>query len=175
MPSHTEIRSKKTGIPFPCYRGSTSWVPGSGATDVATFTAGNRRVHIAAVYIQASQTANALGNFRMFRRLSPNSGGTSTVLATICKCDLNAPDPTAVFRTYTASPDTLGTADGVIRTSPVPVSTASGGFGPITWEFIPNLPNGIVLRPGDIVAFDIGDISGTATAYLTIVWAEDTD
>ena len=111
----------------------------------------------------------------MFRRLTANNGGTSAALGTVCKCDLDAPDPTAVFRTYTAPPATLGTADGVIRTSPVPVSTASGGFGPIIWEFIPNLPNGIVLRPWDIVAFDIGGISGTATAYLTVVWAEDTD
>lgn len=119
MTTHAEIRSKKTGIPFPCYRASTAWIPGPGATDVATFTAGNRRVHIAAVYI----------------RLHPGVPDGQR--------PRHLPDVSAA------------------------VSQQRGHLG--------GPGNRLQMRPGDMVSFDIGDISGTATAYLTIVWAEDTD
>ena len=83
----------RTGIPFPGYRASGSWVPGASNTEIATIVAGARRFHLSRVWVSASQQTNATLVFRLHRKTADNQGGTSSDLTT-CKHENLQPDAT---------------------------------------------------------------------------------
>lgn len=169
--AHEFLITRSTGRPFPSYRASARWVPGAGATDMAIFKAGARRVHVSRIFISAKQTANGVVDFRLMRKATATSGGGTVV--TPAKGETLTADPTATLTIFTTPPTTLGTDDGAIRTTPSVISGGGAQAGIEKWTFIPETPEGLCLRSGESLGVRIDNLSDTGTAYLTVEWYED--
>lgn len=93
----------RTGRPFPMYRASSSWIPGTSFSEIATFRAGTKRVHVTRIWVSVSQSANGLVVFRIYRKTADNVGGTSSNVVP-CKHETLDTAPTAFLRAYTRIP-----------------------------------------------------------------------
>lgn len=164
----------RTGRPFPMYRASSSWIPGTAFSEIATFKGGTKRVHVTRIWISVSQSANGIVQFRAYRKTGDNVGGTSSNVVP-CKHETLDTAPTALLRAYTAHPDSVGAEDGVIRTTPLLISGGGAQVGPVEWSFIPETPEGIVLCPGEMLGFRAVNMDPTGTFYCTIEWCENPD
>lgn len=120
------------------------------------------------------QSANGIVGLKLLRRLSVNSGGTSTTVSP-AKGDMATVDPTAAMQAYTVAPTSLGTADGAIRTTPQLISGGGAQTGIVEWRFTPETPRGIVLNPGEILAVQAVGADPTGTIYMTFEWYENLD
>lgn len=164
----------RTGRPFPVYRASSSWVPGENFSELAVLKAGSKRVHVTRIWVSVSQSANGLVVFRIYRKTADNVGGTSSNVVP-CKHEYSDASPTAIMRTYTAHPDSVGAEDGAIRTTPLLISGGGIQTGPVEWVFAPTSPEGIVLAPGEMLGLRAGNMDPTGTFYCTIEWCENPD
>ena len=169
-----ELDSRRTGTPFPSFRASSSWIPGTSHTELATIVAGSRRAHISRIWISAAQAANSVVKFRVYRKAADNTGGTSSNIVP-CKHENTSPDPTAVVRVYTAAPAAVGTEDGAIRTTPILISGGGVQTAPVEWNFVPSLPEGLILAPGEKLGIRAVDMDATGTFFLTVEWYENPD
>lgn len=165
------LHSIRYGGLYPCFRASGAWLPGASPTDIATLEATTKRVFISRVWMSATQAENAILVFTAQRRATKTTGGTP-VAPTVTKHDTQSPNATATGYKYTGAP-VAGASGGTIRETPILFSGGGSAAGVVAWEFIPSSPRGIVLNPGEQVALSIGNLSNTATVYLTVEWYEE--
>jgi hypothetical protein len=114
----------------------TGLSPAASATDFFTIT-GSASAIVRVTHVECSGQATSSSSklIQLQQRITPDSGGTSSVVAATPN-DYNDYPPTAVVTSYTANP-TLGTAtSGVARAGilNLPVSTAIG-TPPLSWDF----------------------------------------
>jgi hypothetical protein len=84
--------------------------PVATPTDIITLTgSANKKIRITKIGIAGAATAAALADMYVIKRLTANTGGTSTN-PTATKYDTNDPTPSGVISLYTANPASLGTA-----------------------------------------------------------------
>lgn len=95
--------------------GSHAATDATGATDVWVLQGSSSKiVRVQGIRISGTSSANTVVDAIIYKRSSPNSGGTSTTVTPVSHDDTN-PTATATVLSYTANPTTLGSTVGILR------------------------------------------------------------
>jgi hypothetical protein len=128
--------------------GTGAFTPPATPTDVAIITgSATHTVYVTRIELSTTQTAAGVNNWFMIKRSTANTGGTSAT-PTLVPLDSNNPAATAVVRSYTANPTTLGTSVGNVRVTKVLSDSPTTAFPPpYVFDFTNSgLCSGVVLR-----------------------------
>jgi hypothetical protein len=146
-------------------------------TDVFTIIgSGTKLIRIHRIAISGTNTANTNAFVSIAKRSTADSGGTSTVVASV-PVDSTQAAGTAVVRSYSANP-TLGTLVGLVRTDILFLPTLASSNSAIDLVQIFGVTNtkSLVLRgTSESVVVNLGGatLGGTTVLGLDITWTEE--
>lgn len=160
------------------YSASANAITMAGSpTDMFVITgSATKTIRILKIRFTGSTTANGgvLSDVLLIKRSTDNTGGTSATLTRVPH-DSNNAAATAVARSYTANPTTLGTAVGTVRAERFRY-TNSGGITQIAeWDFGDRPGQGIVLHgTAQILAVNLNGVSvSNGIASCSFEWTEE--
>jgi hypothetical protein len=159
-----------------------SFTPAATATDIFAVTPGTKVVRIHKISFGCTATAASyLSNgMLVYRRPTPNTGGTTTAVASN-PMDSTAPASTTTVVAYTANP-TITTAGQVLLFSFMPRWQAVNAATQPTQrqdDYIfsgPTREEGIVVRPGQQFVISNNGVAipaGGIITPITVIWTEE--
>jgi hypothetical protein len=148
----------------------------STATDVLTIAgSATKLVKILRIRISGSQTGNSVTPIVLIKRSALDTGGTFTTLTNV-PYDSSDPAATAIVKSYTANPTTLGAAVGTIRQDQVTFNNglASGLEDRAIFDF-GEFSKPVYLRnANENLAINFNSTSVTAASInFTVEWTEE--
>ena len=155
---------------------ANAFVPiATAATDVFTISgSATKIIRIHKVRVSATTTSGSAIKLTVaaIKRSTANVGGTSAVVANVSHDSLDAAG-TAVARSYTANPTTLGTAVGTVRGDATSVA-ANGILNILEWIFNDVTSKPLVLRGvAENFCINFGGASITGpVASVSVEWSE---
>lgn len=164
----------------PTYRATIAdLAPAASATDVTTIC-GSATKTVKVKYVQASADATNVSSvdFYIFLRTAADTGGTSSVVASIAADPASDPAATAVIRSYNSNPASLGTGTVVVGDHYALAAIASTGYPITQWVETFGTRNGqpLILRgTSQCVAFGLNGqtIPAGMSLYVNWEWTEE--
>lgn len=144
-------------------------------TDVFTLIgSASKLVRVLRVGFSALQTTAAGRDVLLIKRSTANSGGTSTT-PTVVSYDSTQISGTAVARSYTANPASLGTAVGTIFARKTLVGALTGAADSLIIEFGNNCGKHVILRGvAETLAINLNSVSSSGGVFsIFIEWTEE--
>jgi hypothetical protein len=137
-------------------------------TDVFTIQgSATKTVRITRIGISGTQNTSAIRDIVFIKRSSADSGGTSTT-ATLVPHDSNNAAATAVVRSYTVNPSSLGTAVGNIRTIKFDLEATNlvGSSDHMEIKFGDNPSQAIVLRgSSEFLCLNLNSVTSSTNSF----------
>lgn len=163
---------------IPRYTVSTEFLPGvnhATLSDILVIAAGPRPLYVVAAYIFAIQAGSGNPVFRLIRRTSADTGGTSQEVA-VSRWDSASPSAGATARVYTAHPTAVGSNAEIFRTSPIGFDTGKPLANLREWQFnlepLRSSESMLTVRPGEFLALNVSGLDAAASVQCSIHFNE---
>lgn len=151
---------------------SGSLTPAATPTDIFSISGSTTAlIKVFRVHLVTVQSAAGINSWQLVKRATANTGGTSAVIAAV-RSDTNDPPETAVVRSYSVNPTTLGALIGnawagfigaPANPPPPPAPQGLAGLIGITIDFTELFGKPIFLRsPSDVLAWNFGGAAAPA-------------
>jgi len=159
------------------YSGSLTITAATAATDIWTIAgSATKTVRVLKIELTGTQTTAGQVTVILQKRLSANTGGTTTTYLGN-PMDTNNPPCTVTLTQYSANPASLGASGGAIRTGqfffPGAATATPGQY--IQWQFGNTSDQAAVLRgTSQLIAVNLNAVTvAGGTFFVNAVWTEE--